>query len=129
MRWLWLTIVLVLAGFSPAVSAVPLTQEFEPTDHLSSYSRAVQLAYQRCADLPSHDGTWLVVSEHSLGEPTPLLANSWLVDASASTIVDWQSRGIIEIACPQINRQLSTKLIPVCVIPDRPVEPPEKMQI
>ena len=112
MRWLWLTIVRVLAGFSPAVSAVPIAQEFEPTDHLSSYSRAVQLAYHRCADLPSHDGTWLVVSEHSLGEPTPLLANSRLVEASAATIEDWIIRGVIEIACPQIDRQLSTKLIP-----------------
>jgi len=116
MKGLLFAIVMVLASLSPAVSASPSVPSDnlsdEQTDFLSTYSRAVQLAFFRCADLTPHDGTWLVVSGNKMGDSAPFLANSWLVEASALTVEGWKEGGVIEIACPQIERQLSTKLIP-----------------
>ena len=100
MKWLGITLLLVFASLSPIASAAEV---FEETDHLSEYSSAVQLAFSRCAELPAHDGTWLVVSSYPLGEKAPYLPNAWLVDASPTEITDWMTSHRIEIACPEVE--------------------------
>ena len=86
MKWLGLTMMLVFASLSPIVSA---TEVYEETNHLSSYSKAVQTAFERCADESVNEGKWLVVSSHPLGEKAPYLPHAWLVEADLSEI-NWK---------------------------------------
>ncbi len=58
MKWLSITVLLVLSCLAPFVSGAEIHEE---TDYFSEYSRAVQAAFNRCVDLPAHDGTWLSV--------------------------------------------------------------------
>ena len=109
MKWLGITLLLVFASLSPIASA---TDVFEETDHLSKYSSAVQLAFARCAELPAHDGTWLVVSSYPLGEKAPHISNAWLVDASPAEISGWTNSNRIEIACPEVERQHEPRWTP-----------------
>ena len=109
MKWLGITLLLVFASLSPIASA---TEVFEETDHLSEYSSAVQLAFARCAELPAHDGTWLVVSSYPLGEKAPYIPNAWLVDASPTEIGGWTDSHRIEIACPEVERQHEPRWTP-----------------
>ena len=109
MKWLGLTVVMILACLSPIVSA---TEVYEETDHLSEYSTAVQNAFSRCSEWPSHDGSWLVVSQHSIGKEAPHLPNAWLVEANPSEIGHWLETNRIEIACPEIERQQEPRWTP-----------------
>ena len=109
MKWLGITLMMILACFSPIASA---SEVFEESDHLSEYSKAVQLAFSRCADQPAHDGNWLVVSSHPLGEKAPLLNHAWLVKASPAEINRWLDSNRIEIACPETERQHEPRWTP-----------------
>jgi subtilisin-like proprotein convertase family protein len=109
MKWLGITMLLVFSSLSPIASA---GEVFEETDHLSEYSSAVQLAFARCAELPAHDGTWLVVSSYPLGEKAPYIPNAWLVDASPLEISGWTDSNRIEIACPEAERQHEPRWTP-----------------
>ena len=109
MKWLGLTVVMIFASISPIVSA---TEIYEETDYLSDYSVAVQNAFSRCAEWPPHDGNWLVVSPHPMGEAAPHLPNAWLIEASPSEVDLWLDINRIEIACPEIERQHEPRLTP-----------------
>ena len=100
MKQVALTLVLLLSIAAPTLAAAPLPEE---TDHLSSYSIAVQHAFNRCDSSALHDGEWLLVGPFE-GEPT-LLAGAFLVDISASEVQQLLASGVAESACPQIERQ------------------------
>ena len=100
MKQVALTLVLLLSIAAPTVAAAPLAED---TDHLSSYSIAVQHAFNRCDSSALHDGEWLLVGPFE-GEPT-LLAGAFLVDISASEVQHLLASGVAESACPQIERQ------------------------
>ncbi|MDP6900103.1 MAG: S8 family serine peptidase [Candidatus Thalassarchaeaceae archaeon] len=112
MRPFWIVFILLLGGLTPAISATPIHDEFESSNHLSEYSLAVQLAFARCANIQNFDGTWLIVSSHPMGAPASLLPNAWLVESNGVEIEQWLSEGRIEIACPQIENQYDTRWIP-----------------
>ncbi|MDP7328354.1 MAG: S8 family serine peptidase [Candidatus Thalassarchaeaceae archaeon] len=109
MKWIGITLLLVFSSLSPIASAADI---FEETDHLSEYSKSVQLAFARCAELPAHDGTWLVVSTFPLGEEAPYIPHAWLVDASPAEISLWMDSNRIEIACPDVERQQELRWTP-----------------
>ncbi|MEE3083683.1 MAG: S8 family serine peptidase [Candidatus Thermoplasmatota archaeon] len=107
-----ITLILLLSTLAPTVSGWNIEDEFEPTNHLSDYSPAVQRAFDRCAELGNHEGDWLVVSEQKMGSPAPLLPNAWLVESNDLEIQRWLDEDRIEIACPDIGRDQELKLIP-----------------
>ena len=109
MKWLGITIMLVFASLSPIVSA---TEVYEETDHLSSYSKAVQTAFERCSETSANEGAWLVVSSHPMGEKAPHLPYAWLVEADLNEINLWLKSNKIEIACPEVNRQHEPRWTP-----------------
>ena len=109
MKWVGITLLLVLSALSPMVSAAEV---YEETNHVSDYSKAIQAAFTRCAELPSHDGTWLIVSENPMGIAAPYLPHAWLVNADAKDIQHWLKIGKIETACPQIERQHEPRWVP-----------------
>ncbi|MBN16564.1 MAG: hypothetical protein CMB37_00170 [Euryarchaeota archaeon] len=109
MKWLALTSLVFLASLSPLVSA---EDTFEETDILSSYSIAVQHAFNRCAEAPSHDGNWLVVSPIPMGMAAPYLSDAWLIEAHPNQIQYWLSSNRIEIACPEVVRDHEARWIP-----------------
>ncbi|HIF04865.1 MAG TPA: hypothetical protein EYQ80_05610 [Candidatus Poseidoniales archaeon] len=107
MKQVGLVLILILSVLSPVVSAESV---FEETDHLSSYSRAVQLAFARCTDT-DHSGTWLVVSEHVEGTET-LLPHSLLIESTSLEIKRMLSSNQIEVACAQIENNHESKSVP-----------------
>ncbi|GIS43746.1 MAG: hypothetical protein Ct9H90mP16_08160 [Candidatus Poseidoniales archaeon] len=109
MKWLGISLLMVISSLSPLVSA---TETYPETDYVSEYSKAVQSAFERCTEWPAHDGTWLVVSEHPMGTEAPLLSNAWLVEADAKEIQHWLEIDRIEVACPQIDRQHEPRWTP-----------------
>jgi len=109
MKWLSITVLLVLSCLAPFVSGAEIHEE---TDYFSEYSRAVQAAFNRCVDLPAHDGTWLVVSSDEFENKAPLLPNSWLVEANPNQIQLWLDTNRIEIACPQVENNHELRWTP-----------------
>ena len=109
MKWLGISLLMIFASLSPIVSAAEV---YEETDHLSDYSRAVQSAFSRCAELPAHDGEWLVVSSHPLGKKAPHLQNAWLVVSTPAEIGVWLDTNRIEIACPEVERNHEPRWTP-----------------
>jgi subtilisin-like proprotein convertase family protein len=107
-----IVLILLLSSLSTVVSSQDIIEDNTVTDHLSTYSPAVQRAFSRCANVDSFEGTWLVVSEQKMGNNAPLLPNAWLIESNQWEIQDMLLDGDIEIACPQLEKQQSTKWIP-----------------
>ncbi len=112
MKQYTITLILLLATLTPAVSGGHLEETFEATDYLSEYSPAVQRAFETCSEIGNHQGDWLVVSGQKLGNPAPLLPNAWLVESTDLEIHRWLDEDRIEIACPDVERNQELKMVP-----------------
>ncbi|MEE2759220.1 MAG: S8 family serine peptidase, partial [Candidatus Thermoplasmatota archaeon] len=109
MKWLGITMVLLISTISPMASA---TETYEETDYVSEYSKSVQAAFLRCSEYSEHDGNWLVVSGEPMGTKAPFLPHAWLVEAYAKEVESWIESHRIEAACPQIERQHEPRWTP-----------------
>ena len=107
MKQVGLALILLLSLAAPLASG-EIT--IEQSDHLSTYSRNVQLAFDRC-ELVDHVGDWLVVSDHLEGEAT-ILPHAVLVESDLKTVRVWMDEGRIEAACPQIELDREPRWVP-----------------
>jgi len=135
MRRLALALVLLLAVLSPVVQGVPLETGFGaplPDDPdaapiTNGYSPVIRAAFARVSDLDRYSAdelatakSWVVVGQNAMGQPAPDLAGAWIVDvdelggidAAAARVASLQATGIIEVAYPLVERQMSRKMIP-----------------
>ena len=106
-----------------AASAAPLSDNPEDAPITYSYSPAIRAAFARVSDLSQYTESelqstskWVVVSSKKMGEPTGLLANSWFVEvepnAALSHFAKLQDKGVIEVAYPLVERQMTPRWTP-----------------
>ena len=106
-----------------AATAAPLSDNPEDAPITYSYSPAIRAAFARVSDLSQYTESelqstskWVVVSSKKMGEPTGLLANSWFVEvepnAALSHFAKLQDKGVIEVAYPLVERQMTPRWTP-----------------
>ena len=106
-----------------AATGTPLSENPEDAPLTYSYSPAIRAAFARVSDLSQYTESelqstskWVVVSSKKMGEPTGLLANSWFVEvepnAALSHFAKLQDKGVIEVAYPLVERQMTPRWTP-----------------
>ena len=124
-----LMMVSILTPFASAqnleytATGAPLSDNPEDAPITYSYSPAIRAAFARVSDLSQYTESelqstseWVVVSSKKMGEPTGLLANSWFVEvepnAALSHFAKLQDSGVIEVAYPLVERQMTPRWTP-----------------
>ena len=106
-----------------AATGAPLSENPDDAPITYSYSPAIRAAFARVSDLSQYSESelqstseWVVVSSKKMGEPTGLLANSWFVEvqpnAALSHFAKLQDKGVIEVAYPLVERQMTPRWTP-----------------
>ena len=104
-------------------TGAPLSDNPEDAPITYSYSPAIRAAFARVSDLSQYTESelqstseWVVVSSKKMGVPTGLLANSWFVEvepnAALSHFAKLQDSGVIEVAYPLVERQMTPRWTP-----------------
>ena len=106
-----------------AATGAPLSENPEEAPLTYSYSPAIRAAFTRVSDLSQYSESelqstseWVVVSSKKMGEPTGLLSNTWIVEIepelALSHFAKLQDSGVIEVAYPLVERQMSPRWTP-----------------